>query len=253
MKKIILFFCAIFGVAINTSAAATIVYKGDGESFEGHYFAGKSKAPGIVLIPNYMGVSAESDKQAQRFQKLGYNVFVADVYGKGVRPKDRNEAGALAGKYKNDRKLLRKRVSFAIDELKKQKNIDTNKIAVVGYCFGGTAALEAARNGESIAAVITFHGGLDSPTPEDGAKIKAKVLALHGAIDPFVKEPDVQAFEKEMQINKVNYELDKYSGAVHSFTDVGAGDDISKGTAYNATADRRSFERAKNFLEEVFQ
>ncbi len=100
---------------------------------------------------------------------------------------------------------------------------------------------------------MSFHGGLDSPTPADGAQIKAKVLALHGAIDPYVPAAEVAAFESEMQKFGVDYELVKYGGAVHSFTDFGAGTDNSKGAAYNANADARSFERAKDFLAEALK
>lgn len=211
------------------------------------------KAPGIVLIHNWMGVTQETKKQAQRFQKLGYNVFAADIYGAGIRPKSPKEAGELAGKYKGDRKLLRDRIKLAIDELKKQKNVDSTNIVVIGYCFGGTAAIEAARSGENLKGVVSFHGGLDSPTPEDGAQIKARVLVLHGAVDPYISAKDMEAFEKEMQTYKVDYELIKYGGTVHSFTDTGAGSDLSKGAAYNAESDKKSFARTKDFLSEVFQ
>lgn len=243
------FVSVLFGFCAH---AAPHAYSQGDVKMEGQYFsAGKKNAPGVVLIPNWMGVSAESEKQAKRFQKLGYNVLVADIYA-GERPRDAKAAGELAGKYKSDRKLFRKRIQLALQELAKQPGVNKTKLAVLGYCFGGTGAIEAARAGESIRAAISFHGGLDSPTPADGGRIKAKVLALHGAIDPYVKATDLEAFEKEMQSNNVNYELIKYSGAVHSFTDVGAGDDISKGAAYNAQADARSFARTKEFLAEAF-
>lgn len=232
----------------------TVTYSSGDQKFDGVFLsAAKKNSPSIVLIHNWMGVTAESEKQAQRFQKLGYNVFVADIYGSGVRPKDAKEAGQLAGKYKGDRNLMRDRIKMAIDELGKMKDVNKDKVAVLGYCFGGTAAIEAARAGYPIKAAISFHGGLDSPKPEDGANIKAKVLALHGAIDPYVKTEDVQAFENEMQKYKVDYELIKYSGTVHSFTEEAAGSDISKGAAYNASSDARSFARAKEFLAEAFK
>ncbi|MBX9765727.1 MAG: dienelactone hydrolase family protein [Bdellovibrionales bacterium] len=245
---------ALLAIAPLTTWAKTHRYSLETEFYEGMYFASPNKkAPGVVLIPNWMGVSPEAEKQARRFQKLGYHVFVADVYGAGTRPKDSQEAGVLAGKYKSERKLLRSRVHLAIQELSKQHGVDTDRLAVLGYCFGGTSALEAARAGEKIRAAISFHGGLDSPTPGDGANIKAKVLALHGAIDPFVPAKDVSAFENEMQTHKVDYELIKYGGAVHSFTDEGAGNDPSKGAAYNAVADERSFARAKAFLADALK
>lgn len=228
-------------------------YAKEGQKFEGVFLkSAKKNSPAIVLIHNWMGITPETEKQAKRFQKLGYNVLAADIYGAGVRPKTMEEASAQASLYKKDRALFRSRIHLAIDELSKLKGVDTSKIAIVGYCFGGTGALEAARSGEPIRAVVSFHGGLDSPSPKDGASIKGKVLALHGAIDPYVPSKDVEAFEKEMQTNSVDYELVKYGGTVHSFTEVGAGTDIQKGAAYNAHADERSFARAKEFLKEVF-
>lgn len=249
-KALIVFFTFIFAA---TAFSETITYKSQDKQFEGKFFPAAKKAPGILLIHNWMGITAETEKQAQRFQKLGYNVFAADIYGAGVRPKDAGEAGQLAGQYKSNRKLLRERVHLALQELAKQKNVDATKMAILGYCFGGTSAVEAGRNGENVKAIISFHGGLDSPAPKDGANIKAKVLALHGAIDPYVAPTDLDAFEKEMQASKVDYELIKYSGTVHSFTEMGAGNDITKGAAYNASSDQRSFERAKEFLAETLK
>jgi len=256
MTKGFLLLTAIMTVFITKEALSlSYSYKSGENTFDGIFLPApqNKKAPGIVLIHNWMGVTEETEKQAQRFQKLGYNVLAADIYGAGIRPKSPKEAGELAGKYKGDRKLLRDRIKVAIQELKKQKNVDSTNIVVIGYCFGGTAAIEAARSGENLKGVVSFHGGLDSPTPEDGAKIKAKVLALHGAVDPFVSAKDIEAFEKEMQTNKVDYELIKYGGTVHSFTDTGAGSDLSKGAAYNAESDKKSFARTKDFLSEVFQ
>ena len=137
-----------------------------------------------------------------------------------------------------------------MDELLKLQSND--QVVVAGYCFGGTGAIEAARSGAKILGAISFHGGLDSPTPADGKNIKGKVLALHGAIDPYEPAADLVAFEKEMQDNKVDYQLVKYGGAVHSFTELGAGNDITKGAAYNEAADKRSFAAAESFLKEVF-
>ncbi|RYZ63770.1 MAG: dienelactone hydrolase family protein, partial [Proteobacteria bacterium] len=120
-----------------------------------------------------------------------------------------------------------------------------------GYCFGGTGVLELARSGANIQGVVSFHGGLSTPTPEEAKAIKSKVLVFHGADDPFVKEPEVVAFEAEMKSANVNWELVKYSGAVHSFTNPGAGNDNSKGQAYNEQADKRSWEAMKDFFKEV--
>jgi dienelactone hydrolase len=149
--------------------------------------------------------------------------------------------------------LLRARINAALGFLRKQERVNPQQIAAIGYCFGGTTVLELARSGAEILGVVSFHGGLNTPTPADAKNIKAKVLACHGADDPFVPADEVSAFEKEMRDAKVNWQLVAYGNAVHSFTDKGAGNDNSKGAAYNAEADRRSWEAMKSFLEEVLR
>ena len=140
----------------------------------------------------------------------------------------------------------------ALDYLRTQKSVDPKRIAVMGYCFGGMAALELGRSGAEIAGVLSFHGSLDSPTPADGKNIKAKVLVLHGADDPHVAAGDLAAFEDEMRQGHVDWQLVKYGNAVHSFTNRAAGDDNSKGVAYNEKADRRSWQAMKDFFSEIF-
>ena len=238
--------------AANALVSKTVEY-GSATKFEGYFVSpkgAKKNAPGILMIHNWKGVTEETKKQADRFAQLGYHVFAADIYGKGVRPTEAKDAGAQATIYKTDRKLFRDRIRLGMEELVKLQGND--QVVVAGYCFGGTAAIEAARSGAKIAGAISFHGGLDSPTPADGKNINGKILALHGAIDPYVSAADLAAFEKEMQDSKVDYQLIKYGGAVHSFTELAAGTDIAKGAAYNEAADKRSFAIAEDFLKEAF-
>jgi dienelactone hydrolase len=176
-----------------------------------------------------------------------------DIYGQGIRPSNARDAGAEAGKYKKNRPLLRERVLAGLAELRRAPGVDPTKIAAMGYCFGGTTVIELARSGAEIAGVISFHGGLDSPTPADGANIKARVLALHGADDPFVPAADLQAFMEEMRQNKVDWQLVQYGGAVHSFTDWKLKESTMPGALYNERADKRSWEALKQFLAELFQ
>ncbi len=210
------------------------------------------KQPAILLIHNWKGISEETKFQAHRFAKLGYTVFAADVYGKGVRPSDPQAAREQSSRFKSDRKLFRKRLRAALDQLKRDHAVDSERIAVLGYCFGGTGALELARSGAEFRAAISFHGGLDSPSPKDGKKIRAKVLVLHGSDDPHVKKSDLEAFLSEMKSNHVEHTFVAYPGAVHSFTDKSAGMDPSKGSAYNKKADEDSFRRAQKFLNSIF-
>src|SRR3954452_18619762 len=157
------------------------------------------KMPGVLVVHEWYGLNDYAKHRAEQLAALGYVAFAADIYGKGIVAKNTQEAGELAGKYKGDRELLRKRVTAALQTLRKQPNVETAKVAAIGYCFGGTTVLELARSGADVAGVVSFHGGLDSPNPADGKNIKAKVLVLHGADDPFVKKEDREAFENEMR------------------------------------------------------
>jgi len=210
------------------------------------------KLPAVLIIHQWTGLSDNEKMRAHMLAEQGYNVFAADIYGKGVRPQP-PAAGQEAGKYKTDRKLYRERMLSALEVLDKDPQTDVSKVAAIGYCFGGTGVIELARSGALIKGVVSFHGGLDSPTPADGRNIKGKVLALHGADDPFVKAPDIAAFEKEMQDAKVDYKLVSYPGAVHSFTQKAAGNDNSKGAAYNEAADKASWEEMKAFFARIFK
>lgn len=212
----------------------------------------KGKRPGVLVVHAWMGLDDNARKRADMLAGLGYVAFAVDIYGKGIRPKSPDEAGKLAGKYKGDRKLLRDRVNAGFAELLKQPNVDAQKTAAIGFCFGGTTALELARSGATVQGVVTFHGGLDSPTPADGKNIKAKLLVLHGAADPHEAPADFAAFHKELADAKVDWQLIEYGGAVHCFTDQTAGTDPAKGCAYDPQADARSWTAMRAFFDEIF-
>jgi len=253
MKILILLSLLTSQICFGAVVTKEVEYKDGDKTFEGLLVRPdkvKGDLPVIVMIHNWKGVSDETKTQATRFAELGYLVFAADIYGKGVRPQDSKDAGQAAGIYKNNRALYRQRLNLGLQTALAQPYADATRAAVVGYCFGGTGAIELARSGAPLKAVVSFHGGLDSPTPADGANIKAPVLALQGADDPYVPAKDIAAFEAEMKSNHVQYRLIRYPHAVHSFTEKGAGNDNSKGAAYNESADKRSFAEAKKFLAE---
>ncbi len=222
------------------------------EGFVAYDSSGPDRRPGILVVHDWMGVDSYAKRRAEQLAALGYVAFAADIYGKGVRPKDAKEAAGLAGKYKADRALLRSRAKAGLAELARQPHVDPARLAAIGYCFGGTTALELVRSGAELAGVVSFHGGLDTPNPADAKSAKAKVLALHGADDPFVPPEQVKAFEDEMRGAGVDWQLVKYSGAVHAFTRSDTGTDNSKGAAYNERADRRSWTAMKDFFDELF-
>lgn len=211
------------------------------------------KRPGILVVHDWMGISAETRRRCDMLAGLGYVAFAADIYGKGVRPTSPQEASTQAMKYKGDRALFRRRLNVALDQLRKDPRVDPARLAAIGFCFGGTGVLELARSGADVRGVVSFHGGLDSLHPQDAQAIKAKVLVLHGADDPTMSAADVAAFQDEMRKAGVDWEMVYYGGAVHAFTNPGAGSDNSRGVAYNARADKRSWQAMRDFFDEIFK
>lgn len=258
MKRILqsLSLCALFSTACFGAIKTEFIEYKEGDTTLQGYVAYDdsviSKRPGVLIIHQWKGLGDYEKKRAEMLAKLGYVAFAADIYGKDIRPKDAKEAGEFAGKYKSDRDLLRKRVRAGFEQMKKHRAVDGQKVAAIGYCFGGTTALELARSGADVNGIVSFHGGLATPTPEDAKNIKGRVLALHGADDPFVPSEEVLAFEEEMRKANVDWQLVAYGNAVHSFTDWNAGNDNSKGSAYNEKADKRSWEAMKVFFQELF-
>ena len=222
------------------------------EGYVAYDGASTSQRPGVLVVHEWKGLGDYAKRRAEQLAQLGYVAFAVDMYGKEVRAKSHEEAAALAGIYKSDRALMRGRIRAALDVLKQRPLVDPQRLAAIGYCFGGTTVLELARSGADVAGVVSFHGALDTPHPEDAARITGKVLVLHGANDPFVTQEQVRAFEVEMQRAGVDYRLIQYEGAVHSFTVPEAGSDPSKGMAYNEDADRRSWEAMQAFFNEIF-
>src|SRR5580704_5279594 len=161
-----------------------VEYQSDGTSCLGTLVyddAWTTPHPGVLVTPDWMGNTERTALSAVKLAKLGYVAFCVDVYGKGVRPSSPDEAGKLAGQYKGNRPLMRARMKAALDTLLATKKVDAKRVGAIGYCFGGTCVLELARSGQPVAATVTFHGGLSTPTPEDAQNIVGKVLVLHGA------------------------------------------------------------------------
>ena len=214
--------------------------------------AAKGKVPGVLVIHQWMGLTDHERKVSDDLAKLGYVALAVDLYGEGAQPKTGGEAGKLAGQFKGDRALYRRRLAAGLEALKAQKGVDSSRLAVIGFCFGGTGALEAARAGLPVKGVVSFHGGLDVPTDYAPGPLSAKVLVCHGADDPYVPAKEVAAFHDEMRKSKADYVFVGYAGAVHAFTQKEAGNDNSKGAAYNEAAHRRSWDHMKAFFAEIF-
>jgi dienelactone hydrolase len=258
MKLLGWFALLLAGASVATAEVRTKVveYKHGDAVLEGYLAwddAIKGKRPGVLVVHEWTGLGSYAKMRAEKLAGLGYVAFAIDIYGKGIRPKTPQEAGAQAGIYKSDRPLMRARALAGLNVLLGNEMCDTKRVAAIGYCFGGTTVLEIARSGADIAGVVSFHGALDTSNPGDAKNIKCKVLAVHGGDDPYVPRKDVEAFEDEMRAGGVDWQLNVYSGAVHSFTNPEAGNDNSKGAAYNAKADRRSWQAMKEFFAEIFK
>lgn len=252
MMKIFFIIALLF--SLNSFSAVngeTHEYQSGGKTMQGYVARDtslKNTLPAILIVHDWMGPSSFTEEKAKKLAKMGYFAMAVDIYGKGVRPKNATEAGQLATQYKNDRALLQSRMKDAYDDLIKIPAVDKNQIIVMGYCFGGTSALELARTGVELAGVVSFHGGLANPNPSNAKNIKGSVLILHGGDDPMVPPTEVEAFRTEMAKANKRFEMISYPGAVHAFTNPGAGNDPKKGAAYNEKADKASWLAFEKFL-----
>lgn len=232
-----------------------VVYNDGNQKLEGLLAAPakslKNKA-GVLVLPAWMGIENNAKENASELAKLGYIAFVADIYGIDKRPKDTKEAGQLAGHFKTNYQEYQKRIQLALDQLIKA-GANPENIAVIGYCFGGTGAIEAARSNMKVKGVVSFHGGLGRDASRTIVPILPKVLILHGADDFYISDAEIKAFQDEMRTAKADWQMNYYADAVHAFTHKDAGNDKSKGVAYNEKAAKRSWQAMKDFFEELFK
>jgi dienelactone hydrolase len=234
----------------------TIEYKQGDQVLEGYlaYDANlQGKRPGVLVIHEWTGLNDYVRGRARQLAELGYVAFAADIYGKGIRPQP-PASGQEASKYYNDRNLAKARANAGFEVLRSQPTVDAAKTAAMGYCFGGSMALELARSGAEADGFVVFHGGL-RPTESEGKNIKGKVLVLNGADDTAVPAADIAKFKTEMDSGGVDWQLINYSNTVHAFTnpDSGARTGPTDNAAYNAESDRRSWEAMKDFFAEIFK
>ncbi len=257
MKKLCipLVVAAMVGVAEAAVVVKPHAYDIDGEAFEGLIIyddAVTTPRAGLMMVPNWLGVTERSAEKAARAAGDKYVVFMADMYGKTVRPSNPDEAKAAASAVRSDRALMRKRAQAAVDAFKAQTVVplDTANMAAIGFCFGGGAVLELARSGADLDAFVSFHGNLDTPNPADAKQIKAPVLVLHGADDPAVPKEQVDGFIAEMKATDVDWQMNSYGNAVHSFTDPYA--NVPGRNEYHPEVAKRAFQAMNNLLDEVF-
>ena len=244
-----------FGLIISTSIAQpkAVEYKDGNQVLSGLSIKPEQQLkgkPGVLILPAWMGIQNHEKEAAYKFAELGYQSFIADIYGVDQRPANTKEAGAKAGYFKKNIKEYQTRIQMALDQLVKQ-GANPDEIIVIGYCFGGTGAIEAARTNMKVKGVVSFHGGLGKDVTRPIGKINPKVLVLHGADDSFVPKEEIDNFQNEMRTSGADWQMVYYANAVHAFTEKTAGNDNSKGVAYNEKADKRSWQAMLDFLKEA--
>lgn len=213
------------------------------------------KVPGIIVIHEWWGHNDYTRERADMLAEMGYVAFAIDMYGEGKQAKHPEEAGKFAGMVMKNMPEAKARFNAAMEVLKSNEQVDPEKIAVIGYCFGGSVALTMANAGADVDAVAAFHSGIALPVPP-GEDLKARVLVCNGADDPMVTQEDVIAFKAAMDKAGANYEYIAYENAVHAFTSKGAdalGEEFGLPLAYNEEADRKSWEALRSMLDEVFE
>ncbi len=211
------------------------------------------KRSGVLVVHEWWGLNDYAKRRAEQLAGLGYVAFAIDIYGDGKTTSNAKAAGEWAAVFRNDRSLARARAKAGLEALKNRPQVDPARIAAIGYCFGGTIALEMARGGADLRGVVSFHGGLSTPNPADARNIKGKVLVLHGADDPMEPPAEIAAFQDEMRKAGVDWQMVYYGGAVHAFTNPESGKAGIKGVAYNEAADRRSWRAMRDFFDEIFR
>jgi len=256
---------AALAVSLATAAHAAVkeepvTYKDGATTLKGFVVyddAVKGKRPGIILVHEWWGITKHMHNEARRFAQRGYTAFIADMYGDAKTADNPKDAGALAGGVMKNPKEMEARFNAARTELAKQPTVDGSKIGASGYCFGGAVVINMARAGADLAAVAGFHAslGLNTPAPAPGA-VKAKVLVLNGADDPFVKPEQYAALKKDMEAAKADYRVVEYPGAVHAFTNpeaTEAGKKFNLPLRYDAKANKEAKAEADKLFAAAFK
>lgn len=234
-----------------------ITYSGDNTTMNGYVVYQDSvqgKRPAVLVVHEWWGLNDYSKMRAKQLAQLGYVAMAVDMYGNGQTASDPGGAMKLAGPFYKNPQLTKTRLDAAIAKLKTYPEVDTNNIAAIGYCYGGYVVLNAAKLGEPLKGVVSFHGDLSGVKPDKNL-LKSKVLVLHGEADSLVKKQVVDQFKKQMDSIGADYTFKSYPNAKHAFTNPIADSVESKfhiGVGYNEAADKQSWDAMKEFLQKLF-
>lgn len=216
----------------------------------------KGKRPGVLVVHEWWGLNDYARKRVRMLAELGYTALAVDMYGEGKTAGHPDDAGKFAGELRQNLPLAKARFLAALDFLRQQPTVDVDRIAAIGYCFGGGVVLEMARAGADLDGVASFHGSLETANTASPGAVKAKVLVLNGADDPFVTPEQIAAFKREMEAAGVDYRFVNYPGAKHSFTNPEAdafGKKFNLPLAYDPEADRKSWQALQDFFAGIFK
>jgi dienelactone hydrolase len=230
-------------------------YEADGLKFESHLYFDESKTgkrPAVLVFPEAFGLGEHAKSKAKRLAELGYVALASDLHGEGKNLSDLAAVIALIGPLMADPKGTRARANAGLAALKARPEVDAARIGAIGFCFGGTMALELARSGSDVVGVAGFHSGLGTARPQDARNIKGKVLVCIGADDPMIGAEPREAFVVEMREGGVDWQMELYGGVVHSFTNPEADKAGNPALKFDANADARSWAKLRGFLDEVF-
>jgi len=253
---------ALFSVTALAQAKVitkTIPYTINGVTMSGYYAYDdsiKGKRPGVLVVHEWWGHNEYARKRVRMLAELGYSAFSLDMYGDGKVANHPDNAKKFMTEVMSNMDGARQRYKKGLNVLKAQSATDKTKIAAIGYCFGGGVVLDMARQGLPLKGVASFHGSLGAKEPAIKGKVKAQVLVLNGAADPFVKPEQITAFKKEMETAAVKYEFVNYKGAKHSFTNPEAdvfGKKFKMPLEYNAEVDKKSWAKMQKFFKEIFK
>ena len=243
--KTILTVAFILSTAVVAMAGDFVDYSVNGEAYEGYYTSPATGAPLVILLHDWDGLTDYEVKRAEMLSDMGYAVFAADLFGKGVRPTEVVDKKQHTGELYKDRVKMRALIQGAVDTAR-EKGANTGNAVTMGYCFGGAAVLEYARSGAAMKGHVTFHGGLSTPEGQDYSFTKGKVLVMHGTADTNITMDDFAQLAKELELHGVDHEMITYGGAPHAFT-------VFDSNRYRQDADRKSWIRFTQFLDETLR
>lgn len=260
MKKFLLMLsmCCLSVAAKAAVQGKEVTYQADGTTLKGYIAyddAINGKRPAVLVVPEWWGQNEYARRRARMLAEQGYTALAVDMYGNGKVADNPDDARKLVTEVNKDPAMAKARFEAAMQVLRKHQTVDANKLAAFGYCFGGGVVLNMARIGEDLKGVASFHGRLETDQPAQPGKIRARIISFSGDADPVIPADKVAAFKQEMENAGADYRVVTYPGALHAFTNPEAdemGKKFKMPIAYNAEADKDSWQQAMVFLREVF-